>query len=109
VKATTEYMVLYKIFIDEIIAVEANRNNIILHLISRRITTYVSISELSRQIRLYKDFVRLHRSFIVAPHYIRMIKRGQITMENGLTFMVGDNYADAYTSLLTTHLLKQEH
>ena len=106
VKATSEYNTLYKVFYEEIIAFEAQRNHVLLHLRGRRIKTYVSISDVEDHISAYRQFIRLHRAFIISVRTIRQITRGQITMENGLSFMVGDYYIDVYTNLLNTHLLK---
>lgn len=108
VKATSEYNTLYKVFYEEIIAFEAQRNQVLLHLKSRRIKTYVSISDVEVHISPYPQFLRLHRAFIICIPTIRQITRGQITMENGLSFMVGEYYRDAYTKLLNTYLLKKK-
>ncbi|RZK10782.1 MAG: LytTR family transcriptional regulator [Flavobacterium sp.] len=109
VKATSEYNTLYKVFYEEIIAFEAQRNHVILHLKGRRIKTYVSMSDVEEHISQYPQFVRLHRAFIICIPTIRQISRGQITMENGLTFMVGENYTNVYSNLLNTYLLKRRY
>ncbi|MGY4383920.1 DNA-binding LytR/AlgR family response regulator [Pedobacter sp. UYP24] len=87
---------MHKVFLDEIIAFEAKRNYVMLHLKGRRIMTYLSISDVPEQIPSIEQFVRLHRAFIIAVRHIKQIKRGQVTMENGLSFMVGDHYRDVY-------------
>lgn len=108
VKATSEYNTLYKVFYEDIIAFEAQRNQVLLHLKGRRIKTYVSLSDVEEHISPYPKFVRLHRAFIICVPTIRQITRGQITMENGLSFMVGENYKDVYSNLLNTYLLKRD-
>ncbi|RZK20934.1 MAG: LytTR family transcriptional regulator [Flavobacterium sp.] len=108
VKATSEYNTLYKVFYDEIVAFEAQRNHVLLHLKGRRIKTYLSISDVEEHLSNYPQFIRLHRAFIISIQCISQIKRGQITMENGLNFMFGDIYGDVYTNLLNTYLLKRK-
>lgn len=108
IKATSEYNTLHKVFYNDIIAFEAQRNHVLLHLKGRQIKTYVSISDVAQHLSTYPQFIRLHRAFIISIQCISQISRGQITMENRLTFMVGDYYLDAYTKLLNTYLLKRK-
>lgn len=107
IKSTSEYNTLYKVFYNEIIAFEAQRNYVLLHLRGRRIKTYLSISDVAQHFSTYSQFIRLHRAFIISIQFISQIKRGQITMENGLSFMFGDNYRAEYINLLNTYLLKR--
>lgn len=97
---------LVKVFYRDIVAFEAQGNYVLIYLKNRRIKTYLTFSDLAMHLNDHVEFIQLHRSFIISVNFLAEIKRGQIRMENGLSFMVGDKYKDTFNSFLSNYLLK---
>lgn len=105
VKATSDYYSIHKVWCEDIIAFEAKRNHVVLHLASGNLTTYIPISVVAELFSHDPRFVQQHRSFIIAIKHIKLLRRSQIVMIGGLTFMVGDMYNDTFNKLVSYHLL----
>ena len=82
ISVNTKYQGMLLIDMHNIICVEAVRNNCVLYLVNGKVDVIESISELIRI--LGEAFLRVHRSYLVNPHYIKSIQRCSLIMENEL-------------------------
>ncbi len=52
-----------------------------------------------------KDFMRIHKSYIVNLHHIAEIQRGHILLDDGIEVPVGDSYRDALNAYVSGKFL----
>lgn len=80
-----------KVFLNDILYLAANGNYITFHLVEEKIMSRMTFSE--AEALLTKDFIRVHRSFIVNREKITKIERHQLALGRSLV-PIGSNYAD---------------
>jgi DNA-binding LytR/AlgR family response regulator len=100
VKSKHEHHRIFKIWYKEIIAVESQQNY------SKKVVTYMSLSDSMKFLSAYSDFIQFQRSFIIAKSRIESILGNSIKMDNGLEFVVGDKYRISFQNFVKTRLLK---
>jgi DNA-binding LytR/AlgR family response regulator len=98
--------ILEKILLDEIVAVEALANYVVVHCQDRKIMTYLTL----KQIKDYlpeSGFIQVHKSYIVSIQKVQKIDRDIIILSN-LQIPVGANFKDAVTQrVLQGKILKR--
>ena len=83
---------VYRINYDELLYIEGQREYVTFHTTKQRITTLFSLKELEE--RLPSDqFVRIHKSYIIALKHIDMIERNVLQIA-GKKLPVGGSYKD---------------
>lgn len=93
----TEYRI-QKIDIKEIFFVESLQNYIGINTVAERILSLQTLKNIEEQLPT-KDFVRVHKSFIVALRHISSIERGRIKINDQL-IPVGDSYRKNFYKLV---------
>ncbi len=98
-KAKDDYIVIradyriYKVFYDDLLYIEGQREYVTFHTTTRRITAYYSLKNLEEE--LPSDiFVRIHKSYIVSLKHIEIIESGSVVI-NQHNIPIGKNYKDA--------------
>ncbi|RAJ08828.1 LytTR family two component transcriptional regulator [Chitinophaga skermanii] len=91
---------MVKIFLDDILYFESQKNYLLIYTTSGQHKTYHSISEMEEKLPASK-FLRVHRSFIVAISKIEQFSTSDVTLP-GATIPIGRHYAAA-----TLQMLKQ--
>jgi two-component system, LytTR family, response regulator len=89
----TEYKTV-KIFLDDILYVESLRDYVVFQLKKEKVSSLLSIKSLESFLP-NKNFMRVHRSFIVALDKIEEIERNNITIASKL-IPLGENYKDSF-------------
>lgn len=69
------------VYLTEIMYVYSDKNDTILHTINEEIRFRMRISEFSKQ--LNKNFIHVHRSYIININYMEKMERYNITMKDG--------------------------
>jgi DNA-binding LytR/AlgR family response regulator len=93
----TEYKTI-KIFLSEILYIESQKDYVTFHLNSEKVMSLLSIK--SVEAFLPQDqFIRVHRSFIIAINKIDAIERNNILIQKN-NIPVGDNYKEAFKVLI---------
>ncbi|MDB5285475.1 MAG: Two component transcriptional regulator, LytTR family [Mucilaginibacter sp.] len=106
VKDKYEDLRLVKIKFQEIIAAESKQNYVLIHTLSKKVLTYMSLTEISKILNEKKNFVQFQRSFIIGKDHIESIDGNTIKMVNELRISVGDYYRKDFTSFLSEKLIK---
>jgi len=106
VKSKEENRTILNIRFEDIIAVESKMNYVMIHTINRKITAYMTLSEMSVILCEYPGFQRFQRSFIIAERYIDSITGNCIKMATGVQLTVGDYYRKDFTRFLSEKLIK---
>jgi DNA-binding LytR/AlgR family response regulator len=96
---------MVRIRFDEVIYIEGAVNYIQIHTKESKYLTYLTIKEIESHLPGH-IFARIHRSFIVNINFIRVIERGRIQLENGLSLVMGDNYKKRFLELMDAQLVK---
>lgn len=84
---------------DEIICVESARNYVKLHLEGRMIMSYITTKEMEEKFR-GKNFLRIHKSYIINIGKIIDIQGNQVELKNGIKITVGRIYRDDFNERL---------
>lgn len=85
---------------------ESKLNYVQIHTLSKKILTYMSLSEISKTLRHLQFFVQFQRSFIIGKRHIESIDGNTIKMVTGLQITVGEYYRKDFSAFLTERLIK---
>jgi len=106
VKNKYDNLKLVKIRFREVIAVESRQNYVLIHTLSQKILTYMSLTEIAQILNQFNNFLRFQRSFIIGKEHIDSIEGNTIRMSNGIQVTVGDNYRKDFTEFVSKKLIK---
>lgn len=90
-----------KIYLDEILYIESLKEYILIHTKTRSIVTKFQLGEVEQMLDK-QNFIRVHRSFIVAKDKIEAFTATDIEI-NGKQVPVGRSYKELVQSLLGYH------
>ncbi len=93
----TEYKTV-KIFLDDILYIESEKDYVAFQLKNEKILSLLSIKSVEEFLPK-ENFVRVHRSFIIAFNKIEAIERNTITIEKK-SIPVGDHYREFFKLLI---------
>lgn len=93
----TEYKTV-RINLSDIYYIESMKDYVTFHLGNERIRSLLSIKNVEENLPINR-FVRIHRSFIVAPDKIDEIERNTILI-NGNRLTVGTNYREVFKGII---------
>jgi DNA-binding LytR/AlgR family response regulator len=106
VKNKEEHLKIIKINYAEVVAVESKQNYVLIHTLSKKVLTYMSLTEISKILNHLQNFVQFQRSFIIGKIHIDSIDGNTIKMVNGLQITVGEYYRKDFSAFLTERLIK---
>lgn len=106
VKNKNEHLKIVKVNYAEVVAVESKQNYVLIHTLSKKILTYMSLTEISKILNQLQNFVQFQRSFIIGKIHIDSIDGNTIKMVNGLQITVGEYYRKDFSAFLTERLIK---
>lgn len=87
-----------RVLLEDICYVEAKLNYVLIHLENRKIITYGSIKSMAERLPA-PDFMRVHKSYIVALHKIRMFDGHAVTIGDEKIAVSRENKAQVQTWL----------
>jgi two-component system, LytTR family, response regulator len=96
---------LVKLQMGDIIAVEGLKNYVILHTPAQRHVAYLTMKEVEMALRPQNEFIRVHKSFIIAKKYIERIEGANIVLSNNLEVPIGDTYRQGFFQYVTGKVL----
>lgn len=106
VKNKDEHLKIVKIKYDDVIAVESKQNYVMIHTVSKKVLTYMSLTEISKIFTQFNNFEQFQRSFIISKEHIDNIDGNTINMVNGIQITVGEYYRKDFTTFLSEKLIK---
>lgn len=89
---------IQKVNLSDILFIEGLQNYIALHTIGGRILSLQPLKKIEDQLPR-KEFVRVHKSYIIALRHITTIERGRISIGNSIV-PVGDSYREGFYQLV---------
>lgn len=107
VKSKEDSLKLVKIRFEEVVAVESKLNYVQLRLENgRNVTTYMSLSEISKWLVEARGFIQFQRSFILNREKIDAVDGNTVIMDNGQKITVGDYYRKDFNEFINRYLIK---
>lgn len=104
----TEYKVV-RILIRDIIYVEGMSEYLRIHLSNQEKPLVVLLSMKKMEERLAsKDFMRIHKSFIISLHHIAEINKSRVVLDNENEIPIGDSYRDKLTDYVNRKFLGKQ-
>lgn len=85
---------------DDIIAFESFHNYIKIYTDKKVIIAYLTLKDVKEQLNLKKNFIQLHRGYIISIDHIMHIDGSRITLSNKISFNVGDVYNEEFKAFL---------
>ncbi|WP_316848584.1 LytTR family DNA-binding domain-containing protein [Pedobacter psychrodurus] len=89
----------------DIIAFESFHNYIKIHTKEKVIIAYLSLKDVKEQLSIKRNFIQLHRAYIIAIDHILNIDGSRITLSNQTSFTVGDIYNNDFREFITDKLI----
>ncbi|MFC2104430.1 LytR/AlgR family response regulator transcription factor [Bacteroidota bacterium] len=90
---------IHQVLINDILYVEGARNYLFVFTKEKKIMTLMRMKELEDQLPA-EEFIRIHKSYIVAPKYIEIIERHQVTIKNK-QIPIGRNYREMFLKTIS--------
>ena len=100
----TEYKVV-KISISDIRYVEAMSEYLKIYLASQPTPIITLLSMKKMEERLPKDFMRIHRSYIINLKEIQEVNKNRVIMDSDTYLPIGDNYRETFNDYLNQKFL----
>lgn len=106
VKSREDDLKILKIRYADIVAVESKQNYIMIYTITKKVLTYMSLTEIAKILNTMPGFMQLHRSFIISQDQIETIDGNLVKMINGIRISVGDHYRKEFNAFVADKLIK---
>lgn len=91
---------MVKLWIEEIIYIEANGNYVIINATKKTYTTLMKLSQIEERLSPYNQFLRINKSFIISTAYIEKYQDGFIYLSNKKSLSVTSTYRDNLLNFL---------
>ncbi|MEH6307223.1 LytTR family DNA-binding domain-containing protein [Olivibacter sp. CPCC 100613] len=85
---------LKRIDYDDIIYIEARKNDVVFHLHQEFLLSTMPIKDVQSKLSPQEGFIRIHRSYIVAIKMIDTIDEGMVKLKNGTSLIIGGMYRE---------------
>jgi two-component system, LytTR family, response regulator len=90
---------------DDVIAVEGLKNYVLFYTPGTKHIAYLTMKEAEGALAQTSQFIRVHRSYIVAKKQIASINGRTIQLKNGLDVPIGESYWQPFSDFLSGSLL----
>lgn len=90
---------IQKINLSEVLYVEGLENYVSIQTSTERILSLQTLKRLAEQLPP-KEFVRVHRSFIISMRHISYVERSSIFLNNGFSIAIGNSYRGNFYEIL---------
>lgn len=106
VKAKFETIKMVKIRFDDVVFVESKEHDLNIFTLSDKLTTYMSLSDISKTLFMHSQFIQPHRSYIVNQNHIESVSGGSIKMVNKEAITIGDHYRKNFNDFIQLKAIK---
>ncbi|TCC91696.1 response regulator transcription factor [Pedobacter frigiditerrae] len=106
VKSKEDDLKILKIRYADIVAIESKQNYVMIYTLTKKVLTYMSLTEIAKILNTMPGFMQLHRSFIISLDQIETIDGSLVKMTNGIRISVGDNYRKEFNAFVADKLIK---
>lgn len=93
-----------RIMLNDIHFIESQKDYVVFHLECEKISSQLSLSSVEEQLKT-TNFLRIHRSFIVALDKIKEVERNTLVI-NGDRISIGANYRENFKRVITERKLE---
>lgn len=96
---------LFRICFDDIIAIEGLKNYVTIYTPTQKHIAYLTMKETENALCKSNNFIRVHKSFIVAKKQIELVNGRMIKLKNGLDIPIGDSFRESFQNYITKNTL----
>ncbi|MBU7571462.1 MAG: LytTR family transcriptional regulator [Flavobacterium sp.] len=96
---------LVKIYLHEIIAFESKMHHIIIHTLKSKTTIYWNLEKVKSALTGRKEFIQVHRSYIISENYVEFIEANTIVLTDKTRITLGRLYKKEFVNLIQTKIL----
>ncbi|MGE6221300.1 LytR/AlgR family response regulator transcription factor [Nubsella zeaxanthinifaciens] len=97
---------LVKINVNDIIAFESRLHQVVIHTNTSNIILVTTLERLKNMLTDRKEFIQVHRSFIISEKYIRTINSGVIELFNETKITIGRIYKKQFEDMIKERILQ---
>lgn len=91
---------LVKINLDEVIAFESKLHYLIIHTLNFSTTIYWSLEKIKKVLADKKEFIQVHRSFIISEKHIKNVEGNNIELANKVKVTFGRFYKKDFEEMI---------
>ncbi|WP_461788045.1 LytR/AlgR family response regulator transcription factor [Pedobacter sp.] len=95
-----------KINLHEVIAFESQLHQIIIHTINSTVRLYLTLEKIKQILADSKEFIQVHRSFIISENFIKCIEGNVVELSNETKITIGRLYKKAFEEMIKAKLLR---
>lgn len=106
IKSKNEKSNLVKVKFEDIVAIESEQSYITIYTLNRTIISHISLSRIKHLLMNQRQFIQIHRSFIISTNYLEEIHNAFVVMSNKLQLAIGDSYRSDFFNLLSDRIIK---
>jgi DNA-binding LytR/AlgR family response regulator len=107
VKNKNENLRMVNVAFPDVMAFESSQNYVRIYLTNNQIiTAYLTIKDILDMVKTRKEFIQVHRAYVVNTNHIGYIEKEMIKMGNKISFSVGESFRSNFTAYLKDHLIK---
>ncbi|GGH03552.1 LytR/AlgR family response regulator transcription factor [Pedobacter zeae] len=106
VKSKSHNLKLVKIRFEDIILVESKLNYVDIFTTDKCVTTYMSLTEISKRLSPERGFLKFQRSFIINKTHIDSVDGNEVLMDNGKKITVGHYYRKEFNDFLSKNIFR---
>ena len=96
---------IVRIDIPEIFFIEGSQNYITIYKKDEKYITYLTLKEIEKALPA-DSFIRIHKSFIVNRHKIKVVENSHITLDNKVEITLGSSYKVSFLNALESKVVK---
>jgi len=108
VKDKSEKLITTKIDFDDIIAIESLHNDVKIYTREMEIIAYSKLGDIKDLLSKNKNFIQVHRSFIISMNHIKTINGLNLKMQGNLFIRIGQSYGERFMSLVKNNTLQSK-
>lgn len=106
VKSKEDELQVFKINFADIVAVEGQRNYVLIHTLAKKIMTYISLGEMVKILADYPGFLQVHRSYLINQRQIEVVDGNTVKLSNGTKIVVGNAFREQFAAFMSDWSLK---
>lgn len=90
---------------DDIIYINALEHYVVVHTIHAQYIQHLSLKEVEYALYEHKNFIRIHKSYIISKNHILSVYGNSIILSNNFEITIGSTFKETFSRFLNSNLL----
>lgn len=99
---------LTRVYFNDVIAFESCRHYIIIYTKTKKILTYIALTEIVGLLIDQKEFIQIHRSYIISENHIESVENNNVILDNEMVIPIGRGYREQFYALINKKILNSK-